>query len=63
MTRAHHWTDPATRPGELRRIARRVVVVAGDADAIDRLWLTSSIAALLAQLVAYPLESRGHRGA
>jgi SAM-dependent methyltransferase len=37
----HHWTDPAAGLGELRRVARRVVVVAGDADVIDRLWLTA----------------------
>jgi SAM-dependent methyltransferase len=37
----HHWNDPAAGLGELRRVARRVVVVAGDADVIDRLWLTA----------------------
>jgi SAM-dependent methyltransferase len=36
----HHWNDPAAGLGELRRVARRVVVVAGDAHVIDRLWLT-----------------------
>jgi SAM-dependent methyltransferase len=35
----HHWRDPAAGLDELRRVARRVVVVAGDADVIDRLWL------------------------
>jgi SAM-dependent methyltransferase len=35
----HHWNDPAAGLGELRRVARRVVVVAGDAEVIDRLWL------------------------
>jgi SAM-dependent methyltransferase len=35
----HHWSDPAAGLGELRRVARRVVVVAGDAEVIDRLWL------------------------
>ena len=37
----HHWSDPAAGLAELRRVARRVVVVAGDADVIDRLWLTA----------------------
>jgi len=37
----HHWDDPAAGLAELRRVARRVVVVAGDAQVIDRLWLTS----------------------
>ncbi|HEU0194509.1 MAG TPA: methyltransferase domain-containing protein [Gaiellales bacterium] len=37
----HHWNDPAAGLAELRRVARRVVVVAGDAAVIDRLWLTS----------------------
>ncbi len=34
----HHWDDPAAGLAELRRVARRVVVVAGDAGVIDRLW-------------------------
>jgi SAM-dependent methyltransferase len=37
----HHWADPAAGLRELRRVARRVVVVAGDASVIDRLWLTA----------------------
>jgi SAM-dependent methyltransferase len=37
----HHWDDPAAGLDELRRVARRVVVVAGDAEVIDRLWLTA----------------------
>jgi SAM-dependent methyltransferase len=37
----HHWSDPAAGLAELRRVARRVVVVAGDAGVIDRLWLTA----------------------
>jgi SAM-dependent methyltransferase len=37
----HHWNDPAAGLRELRRVARRVVVVAGDAEVIDRLWLTA----------------------
>jgi SAM-dependent methyltransferase len=37
----HHWNDPAAGLDELRRVARRVVVVAGDAHVIDRLWLTA----------------------
>ena len=35
----HHWSDPAAGLGELRRVARRVVVVAGDARVLNRLWL------------------------
>jgi len=34
----HHWDDPAAGLAELRRVARRVVVVAGDAGVCDRLW-------------------------
>jgi SAM-dependent methyltransferase len=37
----HHWSDPAAGLAELRRVAGRVVVVAGDAGVIDRLWLTA----------------------
>jgi SAM-dependent methyltransferase len=37
----HHWDDPAAGLGELRRVAPRVVVLAGDASVIDRLWLTA----------------------
>lgn len=37
----HHWNEPAAGLRELRRVARRVVVVAGDAQVIDRLWLTA----------------------
>jgi SAM-dependent methyltransferase len=37
----HHWSDAAAGLGELRRVARRVVVVVGDASVIDRLWLTA----------------------
>jgi SAM-dependent methyltransferase len=37
----HHWSDPEAGLGELRRVARRVVVVAGDARVINRLWLTA----------------------
>lgn len=37
----HHWNDPAAGLDELRRVAHRVVVVAGDAQVIDRLWLTA----------------------
>lgn len=37
----HHWADAAAGLSELRRVARRVVVVAGDAGVIDRLWLTA----------------------
>jgi SAM-dependent methyltransferase len=35
----HHWGDPAAGLRELRRVARRVVVVVGDARVLDRLWL------------------------
>ncbi len=37
----HHWNDPAAGLGELRRVARRVVVVVGDAHVFDRLWLAA----------------------
>lgn len=37
----HHWADPAKGLAEMRRVARRVVVVAGDAQVIDALWLTA----------------------
>jgi SAM-dependent methyltransferase len=37
----HHWADPSAGLRELRRVARRVVVVAGDADVFDRLWLAA----------------------
>jgi SAM-dependent methyltransferase len=37
----HHWDDPAAGLRELRRVARRVVVVAGDARVLDRLWLVA----------------------
>ncbi|HUZ83923.1 MAG TPA: methyltransferase domain-containing protein [Gaiellales bacterium] len=37
----HHWNDLAAGLSELRRVARRVVVVVGDAQVIDRLWLTA----------------------
>jgi hypothetical protein len=38
----HHWNDPAAGLGELRRVARRVVVVAGDGHVFDRLWLAAA---------------------
>jgi SAM-dependent methyltransferase len=41
VSTVHHWNDPFAGLGELRRVARRVVVVAGDAQVIDRLWLTA----------------------
>ena len=37
----HHWDDPAAGLDELRRVAHRVVVVAGDAEVFDQLWLTT----------------------
>jgi SAM-dependent methyltransferase len=36
----HHWTDPAAGLAELRRVARRVVVLTGDGRVLNRLWLT-----------------------
>jgi SAM-dependent methyltransferase len=36
----HHWADPATGLRELRRVARRVVVVGFDTDWASRTWLT-----------------------
>jgi SAM-dependent methyltransferase len=35
----HHWRDPAAGLDELRRVARRVVVLAPDARVLNRLWL------------------------
>jgi SAM-dependent methyltransferase len=37
----HHWSDPAAGLRELQRVARRVVVVAGDGAVFDRLWLAT----------------------
>jgi SAM-dependent methyltransferase len=37
----HHWSDLAAGLAELRRVARRVVVVAGDAAVFDRVWLAA----------------------
>lgn len=34
----HHWPDLAAGLAELRRVARRVVVVTGDASVLDGLW-------------------------
>jgi SAM-dependent methyltransferase len=41
VSTVHHWSDLGAGLDELRRVARRVVVVAGDPDVIDRLWLTA----------------------
>jgi SAM-dependent methyltransferase len=35
----HHWSDTAAGLRELRRVARRVVILTGDAEVMDRLWL------------------------
>ena len=35
----HHWQDPARGVAEMRRVARRVVVLAWDPDFADRFWL------------------------
>jgi SAM-dependent methyltransferase len=35
----HHWPDVAGGLGELRRVARRVVILTFDPDLRDRLWL------------------------
>ena len=37
----HHWSDLAAGLAELRRVARRVVVLEGDPRVINRLWLTA----------------------
>jgi SAM-dependent methyltransferase len=50
----HHWPDPAAGLDELRRVARRVVVVAGDANVLDRLWL---IAEYFQDLLRGPVRS------
>ncbi|HEY1011191.1 MAG TPA: class I SAM-dependent methyltransferase [Herpetosiphonaceae bacterium] len=36
----HHWQDPVAGLRELRRVARRVVVLAFDTSAADHFWLT-----------------------
>jgi SAM-dependent methyltransferase len=36
----HHWSDPAAGLRELRRVARRVVVLGFDPDSAPRTWLT-----------------------
>jgi SAM-dependent methyltransferase len=37
----HHWSDPARGLGELRRTARRIVILATLAERINELWLTA----------------------
>jgi SAM-dependent methyltransferase len=37
----HHWSDPGAGLAELRRVARRVVVLTGEASILNRLWLTA----------------------
>lgn len=37
----HHWTDAARGLAELRRVARRVVIMSTSAEQINRLWLTA----------------------
>lgn len=37
----HHWSDPRAGLDELRRVARRVVVLAPDARVLVRLWLVA----------------------
>jgi SAM-dependent methyltransferase len=36
----HHWQDPVAGLREMRRVARRVVVLAFDLDGLSRFWLT-----------------------
>jgi SAM-dependent methyltransferase len=55
----HHWSDPAAGLAELRRVARRVVVLAGDANVINRLWLTAEYFPMMADGLARP-ELRPH---
>ncbi len=50
----HHWSDPTAGLGELRRVARRVVVVAGDARVINRLWLIAEYFPGIAEACARP---------
>jgi SAM-dependent methyltransferase len=35
----HHWSDPGAGLAEMRRVARRIVVLAWDPDFADRFWL------------------------
>lgn len=37
----HHWTNWRTGIAEMKRVAKRVVVLAFDVDALDRFWLTA----------------------
>jgi SAM-dependent methyltransferase len=55
----HHWSDVAAGLAELRRVARRVVVVVGDAPMINGLWLTAEYFPGMADGFARP-ELRPH---
>jgi SAM-dependent methyltransferase len=46
----HHWDDPAAGLRELRRVARRVVVLTFDPDAADAFWLTRDYLPEIAEL-------------
>lgn len=63
----HHWDDLEAGLGELRRVARRVVVLVGDGEVIDGLWLAgyfpgmafASRPALRPRAIARALGGRG----
>jgi SAM-dependent methyltransferase len=48
----HHWTDPAAGLAELRRVARRIVILTTSAARINQLWLTAEY---------FPGSARGRR--
>jgi SAM-dependent methyltransferase len=61
----HHWRAPTAGLAELRRVARRVVIVAGDAAVFDRSWLVAVYfpgMAFAGRRDVQPREIAGHLG-